>query len=389
MSEDTKGLEQVADELRHAWEEFKRADSERDAEVKKYGEQTAENRAKLEQIEGDLDTLNATLQKAALDTKPEAETDLGHAAKEAFLHFCRKGHLPEGLHTEVKTTLQVRDEDAAGITAPPEFVNEMLKGVIEFSPVRQLARVRPTSANSITLPKRTGTFSAQWTGEGQAISETAGLAYGKEQIPTHELTALVDVTNQLLADSMYNLDAELRSEAAEQFGVAEGTAFISGTGVGRPEGILQAADVSETVTATNDTLAGDDFLSIYYDLKDVYARNGSWLLNRAIVKAARQLKDGNSQYIWAPGLGAAEPATILNRPYYEATDMASAVADDADVAIFGDIRRAYTVVDRAGMSVQRDPYTQKAASNSTRFVFDRRVGGQVVLAEAVRKLNIQ
>ncbi len=39
------------------------------------------------------------------------------------------------------------------------------------------------------------------------------------------------------------------------------------------------------------------------------------------------------------------------------------------------------------MSVLRDPFTQ-ATSGNIRFVARKRVGGQVVLAEAIRKLQV-
>ena len=55
--------------------------------------------------------------------------------------------------------------------------------------------------------------------------------------------------------------------------------------------------------------------------------------------------------------------------------------------VFGDMRRAYTIVDRISLAILRDPYTQ-ASTGSIRYIARKRVGGQVVLAEAIRKQKV-
>jgi HK97 family phage major capsid protein len=62
------------------------------------------------------------------------------------------------------------------------------------------------------------------------------------------------------------------------------------------------------------------------------------------------------------------------------------VASNAFPIAFGDFRRGYTMVDRISMAMLRDPYT-KASQGQVKFVARRRVGGQVVLAEAIRVLK--
>ena len=86
------------------------------------------------------------------------------------------------------------------------------------------------------------------------------------------------------------------------------------------------------------------------------------------------------------GLQAGIPNTILGQPYIEAADMADVGAGTKPVA-FGDFRRGYMIVDRINLSVLRDPYTQ-AASGTIRYIARRRVGGQVILAEAIRLQNV-
>lgn len=91
-------------------------------------------------------------------------------------------------------------------------------------------------------------------------------------------------------------------------------------------------------------------------------------------------------YLWSPGIAGAEPPNILGRPYVDAPDMPD-ISGNAFPVIFGDFKRGYLIVDRTQISILRDPYSL-SSSRQIKFVASKRVGGQVVLAEAIRKLKI-
>ncbi len=286
--------------------------------------------------------------------------------------------------------LSVSTDTAGGYLAPMEYVREIIKGVTEISPVRSLVRVYSTTAKSAQWPKRTGQFAAQWVSEQGTKSETTGLAYGLEEIPTHELYALVDISNQMLEDSAFNMNDEVSMEASEQFAVAEGAAVVSGSGVGKPEGWMTNSNVAETNSGTAATIAdangqANGLISLKHGIKTAYTRNASWVMNRTTIGSVRKLKDGQGNYIWMPGIAQGRPNTIDGDPYVEVPDMPSEGANLYPIA-YGDFRRAYVLVDRIVMEVLRDPYTQ-ATSGNVRFVMRKRLGGQVVLPEAVRKLK--
>lgn len=280
--------------------------------------------------------------------------------------------------------LSVSTDTAGGYLAPVELVREIIKGETELSPFRALVRVRQTAMKSVSIPKRTGQFAAQWVAEQGTRSETTGLAYGIEELPNHEVYALVDISNQMLEDSAFNMNEEISMESAEQFAVAEGAAFVSGNGVGKPQGILSHPDVATTNSGAATTVTADGLLTLKHAIKTAYARNATFLLNRTTIGSVRKLKDGNGQYLWMPGLAQGKPNSIDGDPYVEMPDMPSEGAGLKPVA-YGDFRRAYTWVDRIAMEMLRDPYTQ-ATSGNVRFIMRKRVGGQVVLAEALRVL---
>lgn len=286
--------------------------------------------------------------------------------------------------------LGIANDTTGGYLAPAEYVREIIKGVTDVSPVRSLVRVRQTASKSIQLPKRTGQFAAQWVADQGTKSETDGLRYGMWEIPTHELYALIDISNQNLEDSAFNMESEISFEATEQFAVSEGAAVVSGNGVGKPLGFMDAsAGIGENNSGTAATIADADgqangLLSLKYALKTAYARNATWAMNRTTLGSVRKLKDGEKGYIWMPGI-AGQPNTIDGDPYVEVPDMPSEGAGLFPIA-YGDFARAYTLVDRIQMEMLRDPYTQ-ATSGNIRFIFRRRLGGQVTLAEAIRKLK--
>ena len=180
--------------------------------------------------------------------------------------------------------------------------------------------------------------------------------------------------------------AEIAAEASEQFAVAEGAAFVSGTGVGKPEGFMTNSSVSSVNSGSASAITADGLLSLKHSLKTAYTRNASWALNRTTLGTVRKLKDGTTtQYVWQPGLALGKPNTIDGDPYVEVPDMPSEGSNTYPVA-YGDFAKAYSLVDRVAMSMLRDPYTQ-ATSGNIRFMFRRRLGGMVVQPEAIAKLK--
>ena len=402
MSEDIKNS---INELGSAFEEFKKVNDERLEAVEK-GDGTAMLDAKLEKIEAKLDSYedlnqkmtvaeqNATDVKGQLDKletvlkRPNSgfDTKSIDESLQTFDAYCRKGF--DALTDAEKKALTVSNDSTGGYLAPPEYVRELIKTVTEISPIRSIARVRSTGQRSIQVPKRTGTFAAQWVAESGTRSETTGYQVGLEEIPAHEYYALVDISEQDLEDSVFDLEAEMQSEFSTQFAKAEGTAFVSGNAVGKPEGFMTNSDVSEVNSGNGTALLADGLLTLVHSIKSEYASNATFVLNRSTLSAIRKLKDTAGQYVFQAGMSLVSgvPNTILGYPYVEATDMPSVGANAFPVA-FGDFSKAYMIVDRVALAVLRDPFTQ-ATTGNVRYIARRRVGGQVVQAEAINKLKI-
>lgn len=309
-------------------------------------------------------------------------------AMKAWDNLLRKGTLGP----EERKVLVIADDTLGGyLQAPPDYVNEIIKGITELSPVRSIARVRTTTAPSIKVPKRTGQFSAARTAEVSERTERTGLKYGLEEMSLPEAFALVKVSRHDLEDSAFNLEAEINAEAIEQFAVLEGKEFIVGTGHGEAEGFCVNAEViaGATETAASNVIAADDMIALQYSLKEAYARNASWVMKRATVKVIRLLKEATTNaYIWQPGLQLGQPSSLLGNPVVECVDMPSGLVDNQYEVAYGDFKRGYLIGDRIQIEVQR--LVEKYAEfGEIGFMFRKRFNGQVVLAEAIKLLKIK
>ena len=290
-----------------------------------------------------------------------------------------------------KKALYRSDLQTGGILAPKEWVNEMLRDVTEYSPMRQLVRVRPTSRVSVQVPVYTGTGSATWVHEKGSKTETMSPAWGLEEVTTHETYALVDISQQDIEDADFPLEQFMQQEMALQFAIQEAAVILSGDGIGKPFGIFDASQgVATLETAGSHALASDDIMELYFKLKPAYLGNARFMMNRMIEKVVFELKDSDLHYLWQPdyqaGLGA---IPLLGKPVVEAPEMADDLLTDADkIIIFGDFNQAYWLIDRVATQVIRDPLT-KAADGLIRYIARRRIGGRVVKPEALKIMTVK
>lgn len=364
--EDPLGLTSATaavEELRAGFEAFR---EEKSAETRKLAE-------RLEQIETRLN--RPGIQTASRDDKGDLEM-------RAFAKFARYGR--EALSAEEQRTLSTDPSPGtAGATLVPEqFLNELVRNLVEYSPMRQVARVQQVAGSPIKLPRRTAALQAAWVAEGSQSSSSEP-TYGQHSVDVHEARVFVDVSNQLLEDSAFDLASELARDFAEEFGRLEGAAFVGGSGNGQPEGFLTSSEF-ETEEASGAAISADDLIDLFHAVPSTFASRGTWLMNRATMGAVRKLQSDVGTYLWADSIAPGNPPTLLGRPVVEMPDMPDVDAEAVPIA-FGDWNAGYRIFDRIGLSVLRDPYSRGDYSE-VRFLARRRVGGLLVNAEAVKGL---
>lgn len=412
-------LKQAIEGVMTAFSEFKQSNDQRLKEIEKKGSADPLLVAKLDKINEALNQFESFNQRLTLEEQgrkemrkqlddielkagrfgvtiggdPDDAKKKDDEYKKAFGQYIRKSrddvnHETFSKLNEFKALVAGNDSLGGYYLAPPDTQSSILKNVVEQSPMRSIVTVTSIGVQSLKLPKRTGTFAARRTTEVGTRSETTGYTTGLVEIHAPEMYAEVHISEQMLEDTLFDVEAELGAEFSEQFAVLEGQEFISGIGAANEcEGILTNADVGVTNSGNATAVTADGFLNLYYDVKTAHSKEGIYILNRSTLKTARTLKDGMGQYLWVPGLANGIPNTINGALYVEMPDMPDQAANTFPVA-FGNFRRAYRVVDRIMLSVLRDPFTQ-SGSGKIRFLARKRTGGGVVLAEAIRKLKCE
>lgn len=309
--------------------------------------------------------------------------------KKAFQVFLRKDE--RLISPDSVKALSVGIDPDGGYTVTPAMSARIIKRLYERDPIRQLAAVESISTGAIEWLVDFDEAGWGWEGETESGAETGTPKLYKKRIPVHVMYAKPRATQTLLEDSGINIENWLADKVSNRFNRGEGAAFVSGDGVGKPRGYLTypnytTAGVDEwgKVERINmgaaAAVTADGFIKVKYSLTEDYLTRGTWLMNRLTVADTMYLKGGDGHYIWKPGLAEDKFATLLGLPIRMSTTMPTVAAGTLSVAI-ADWAEAYMIVDRLGITIQRDPFTAKPY---TEFYTRKRVGGDVINFQAIK-----
>lgn len=271
---------------------------------------------------------------------------------------------------------------------PQTFISEVLKDLAVYSPIRNYARVMSISSSDITLPKRLTKIAPGHVTEIGA-RPSSNPTYGQVKITPHEIAVKVPVSQQLFEDSAINLASEITGDTAEAFAEFENWDFVNGDGDDKAFGILSNADI-EVINSGSAADLGknpvDLLTDAYFKLKPAYRKNAVWGMAGSTIASLKKLKDTTGQYIWQPNVIVGQPATILGLPVIEMSEMPAVAANSLPVFL-GDLKQGYRIVDRISLAYLFDQ-TSLADNGQVLFRFRRRVGGDVVKAEALKLIKV-
>ena len=385
--------------LGNAWEQFKQVNDARLREVERKGHADPLYNEHLHHISSTLDNYKSRLdQIETAYSRPVLGGDAEHKGMErangeygkAFRNYLRKG-MDAGLEALETKALSVGSDPDGGYLVTPSMSSKIVQAIFETSPLRQLASIENISSDSLELIDDHDQAAAGWTSETGSVSETSSPTLAKRNIPTHELYAQPKATQKLVDDSAVDIEAWLSGKIADIFARKENTAFIGGNGVGQPRGILTYASgtswgkIEQVNSGTNGAVTADALIKLFYSLKDAYSKNATFVMNRTVVQAVRLLKESTTnQYMWQPGLAAGAPDTLMGVPVALAADMPIAETGSLSVAV-GDFKAGYQIVDRRGIRILRDPFTEKPF---VKFYATKRVGGDVINFDAIKLMKL-
>lgn len=321
------------------------------------------------------------------------------AHRKAFNQYMRRGDATaESELRSIQASLSVASDPDGGYTVPAEMDKEIEKYERDASTMRQLCRVITVSSERYEKMVKQGSASSGWVGEIESRSTTGTPQWALLAPFFGELYAKPKVTQKILDDSELDLEKELAEDVGVEFAEQENAAYTIGTGIKKPKGILgytlnTTADGSRAVDAIEKKHTGssgtfgttaDKLIDLVHLLKPGYRAGAVFMMSTLSVGEIRKIKDGASNYIFQPSLLAGQPPAILGYPIVENEDVPDPAADSNSV-IFGNLRRAYQIVDVVGTRMLRDPYTDKPFCV---YYTTKRTGGFLVNNRAVKVLTL-
>lgn len=342
----------------------------------------------LEAMQEEQQKMQAAIERQEVGSADENQ-EKEHAKKfDAFLRDIKAG----------KDELEVRamstdNNPDGGYLVRPAFVNKVVDRVFETSPLRLVADTLSGSTKSIEMLIDDNEAGGGWTAEGSTITETDTPQGGLKEIVAHKLYADPKISEEQIQDSYFNVEAWLQNKVGDKLARLENTAFVSGDGVGKPRGFLtypatsgaayergKIQQVNLGATSLNAD-AANGLIELHGSLKEAYQGNAVFGMKRASYAEVLKTKGNDTYYFGATLLrdGQTVP-TLLGKRVIFMDDM-PAEASAALAVVYGDFSRGYTIYDRVGLSVLRDPYSTKGF---VEYYTTKRTGGDVTNFEAIK-----
>ena len=394
-------LETAFGDFMRAFEAFKETNDDRLSQLERRSADVVTT-DKVDRLNRALDETKRVVDDLALKSArphlggpaPRSGAQLQHKA--AFDAYVRKGEASQLSDLEAKA-LSIGSDPDGGFLVPEELERTVNRGVRNVSPIRAIAGIRRVSGSVYKKPFAITGAGAGWIAETATRPETTTPTLAELSFPTMELYAMPAATSALLDDSAVDIDEWIADEVRDTFAQQEGTAFVTGNGVAKPKGFLDYTKVDNASwswgnigfikTGVNGafpaTDPGDKLIDLVYAVKSGYRGNGTFVFNRSIQAIVRKMKDTDGTYLWQPASKAGEASTLMGFAIAESEDMPNIATDSYSVA-FGDFRRGYLIVDRAGIRILRDPYSSKPY---VLFYTTKRVGGGVQDFDAIKLLR--
>lgn len=225
---------------------------------------------------------------------------------------------------------------STGAPVPTSFYDRLTVHLVQVGPMWDLATVlRTASGENMQFPRTTAHGASTFKAEGSALDETNPTFGAFITLGAWKNGTVQQYTYELLEDSGVDLLGYIAEQAGVSLAVKSNTDFTTGNDSSAPNGIVTASTLGVTgSTGVSGAFTADNLIDLLYSVGPQYRRLGAtWQMRDASIAAVRKLKDGNGQYLFAPGLGGS-PDTLLGYPLISNPDVA-ATATSAKSVIFG------------------------------------------------------
>ncbi|BET98100.1 phage major capsid protein [Xenorhabdus taiwanensis] len=397
MAIEVKDVQQVAQEIQQRFDEFKEKNDKRieaiEAEKGKLAGQVETLNGKL----SELDTLKAGLEEELAGLKRPAggtNSKVVSEHKAAFGQFIRKGR-EDGLAELEQKAMQTTTDPDGGYAVPEELDRNIITALRDEVVMRQECNVVTVGSPNFKRLVNQGGTNSGWVGEVDERPETSTSKLTSIEPIWGEIYGNPAATQTMLDDAFFNVEQFITGELTIEFAEQEEAAFTNGNGVKKPKGLLaygsdDKADkdrewgtLQHLLLKKSTDITADEIMQLIYTLRKPYRTGAKFMMNNNLLFKVRTLKDSQGNYLWQPGLQLGQPSALLGYGIAENEQFADLGADAVPVA-FGNFKRCYTILDRLGVRMLRDPYTNKPF---VQFYTTKRVGSLLVDSNAVKLLK--
>ncbi|SET79762.1 phage major capsid protein, HK97 family [Marinobacter segnicrescens] len=343
------------------------------------GEKVETLTAQIDELRGQIDTISAAANRPTVGGEVvDAEVQ---KRSELFESYARKG-----IVEELRTLDGSTDADGA-VFMPEQLAARIKTNAAQMNEIRKYASVNRTGNSSVLVP----TLSRPKSSYGTVAPTPEELASGFTRLEVHDCKSLVVIPENSLSDSQYDLEAKLEELFSESLSEEEGRAFIVGTGIGEPLGIVSADTKANAVTSlASGSLGADDqavedlINKALYKLKKKYRRNAKIMCNSNTEATLSKVRDGNGNKLLTKEGGVS---------YFNGIEIVTA-EDMDDIAsgkfpiVVGDLRQ-FEVYDRSDMTVKRLTGGEYDTSSTVGFLLKARHAAGVTMTEAFVPVKIK
>ena len=221
---------------------------------------------------------------------------------------------------------------------------------------------------------------AGWYAEGESIPVYEGIRdFTVLGLGSRKLASFIKFDEEFVRDSVFDFNDYLLRRFARAMGRAEEQAFITGTSLTQPHGLLKPETGAE-IGVTAAALTYEDVVSLFFSLDPEYRERAMWIMNDETALRLRTVKDDDGNYLWNHS-----DATILGKPVIISNFMPSAEPGSVPI-LFGDYSY-YWVVCRRPLGIR--VLSEKLAQfDQIGYLGTEYLDGRLVRREAVKGIRI-
>jgi len=287
---------------------------------------------------------------------------------------------------------------AGGYLVPSGFRQKLVEVRKSFGGFSAEVEQLPTETGApLEYPTNDDTANeGEITPESAAATGGADLTFGTVTLGAYKYTSAgkddlpLRVPVELLQDSAFDIAGLVGRKLGQRIHRKQASHWVTGTGVGQPQGILAPSLTADRDLDTADTVDYEDLVEFQDLLDEEYDGNAKWLMRKGTWSQLRLIVDLNGRPILqdsTTGISGRPERMLLGKPVVidEAAPVLSSAGDTFAIG-YGDFKEAYVLRRVSTLVVVVNPYS-RAHQGEVEYTAWERADGKVQNRSAYKILQ--